>query len=122
MPTLREQILAVDDIKIEPVDVPEWGVSVWVRSWTGRERDMFESEHRDLRDEDYRARLVVSTACDEAGQLLFTRQDIPALAKKNAKALDRLSMAAISVNRITPEDVEELEKKVKIHGSSSHVD
>ena len=41
---LRESIIAANDLKRESVEVPEWGVTVYVRTMTGEERDQYEEE------------------------------------------------------------------------------
>ena len=41
---IRSQILQAEDLPSEPVEIPEWGVSVFVRSMSGRDRDLFESQ------------------------------------------------------------------------------
>ena len=39
----KTAILAAQDLQTEDVEVPEWGGAVRVRSFTGRERDVFEA-------------------------------------------------------------------------------
>ena len=57
-----------------------------------------------------RARLVVKTACDENGALLFTEDQASYLGKKSAKALDRCFSVAQTLNGLSGNDVEELAK------------
>ena len=40
--SLRDRILSADDRKKEAVFVPQWGLSVFVRTLTGAERDDWE--------------------------------------------------------------------------------
>lgn len=108
-------ILSADDLPRELVEVPEWGGSVYVRTMTAGERDRFEAEHRRRGEsgdayEDIRARLAVSTVCDESGALLFTPADVPAISRKSAKALDRIFAAAQRLNGLSSQDVEDLRK------------
>jgi hypothetical protein len=77
---------------------------------TAGERDQFEAAHRRQPDRDIRARLAVATVCDDAGQLVFSETDIPALSGKSARALDRIFAMAARVNGISAEDVDELRK------------
>lgn len=111
----REAILAADDLPCESVDVPEWGGPIWVRTMTGAQRDQFEQKCQaseraggklDLRG--IRALLVVLTASDQGGKLLFTAGDIPALQEKSARALDRVFTASSKLNGIGAQDVEDL--------------
>ena len=116
-PLTREQILAAIDLKIEAVDVPEWGGVVYVRNLTGRGRDRFDrSRYRvvgkgtqrdvEILYEDTRASLLAASICDQAGTLLFREQDIDALTEKNGAVLDRLFAIAQRLSGLRPEDIE----------------
>jgi len=110
----REQILDAHDLKKIEVKVPEWGGSVFVKTLTATERDRFESaiyHHKTkIKIANVRARLAALAVIDEKGVRLFTPDDIVALGKKSATALDRVFQAACKLNKMTPDDVEELEK------------
>jgi len=115
----REEILAVDDIKVEAVLIPEWGedVGVLVRGMTGKERDQFEESILDqsgkktkVTMKNARARLVSMTVVDEDGKRVFTVKDIENLGNKNAGALDRIYAVASRLSGITEEDMDELLK------------
>lgn len=110
----RDQILAATDSVIEAVEVPEWGGLVYVRNLKGRARDQFEgSRYRMKGDkvevihENTRAKLLSLCLCDEAGNLLFTEQDVWALGEKNAAVLDRLFETAQRLSALRPKDVED---------------
>lgn len=106
----KSQIIAAKDQKLISVSVPEWGGDVMVRVMTGTERDRFESEFvgNNKSVEMVRAKLVAKCLCDEAGERLFTEQDIPALGEKSAAVLDRLFGVCMKHNRFSKDDVEEL--------------
>lgn len=101
----REMILAADDLKTEPVEVPEWGGSVFVRTMSAGERDRFEAAHLKSPERDFRARLAVACVCDEAGKPVFTAEDVPSLSSKSGAALTRIFEAASKLNRMNKEDV-----------------
>ena len=110
----REQILSASDLKIEEVQVPEWGGSVFVQSLNGKARDKFESTRFKLKGDkvemihdNTRAVLVSLCACDEAGTLLFSEGDVAALGSKNAAALDRVFEVAQRLSGLRGKDVEE---------------
>src|SRR5262245_29422466 len=93
----RAEILAAQDMKIEALEVPEWGGTVYVRNMTGKARDAFErSRFKQVGDKfevihaNTRASLLAVSICDPSGQLLFSAQDIEALGDKNGAVLDRL--------------------------------
>jgi hypothetical protein len=109
-----EDILTQDDLPREPVDVPEWGGSIWIRTMTGIERDGFEaglaeqsrsgkSKAEQMRN--YRARLVVMVACDKAGVRLFNDNQADALGAKNAAAIERCYDVAERLNLIGDQEV-----------------
>jgi len=110
----RDQILAADDLPRELVKVPEWGGEVYVRTMTGIERDRWEiqvvASNKKSSPENIRAMMAALTVCDENNNLLFTQDDVEALGKKSAAALDRVLQAAMSLNQISQSAVEELEK------------
>lgn len=114
----RDEILGASDIAVEPVEVPEWGGTVRVRGLTGAERDELEAEivraNRDgstrVDTRNLRARLVALSVVDEAGERLFTCEDIEALGQKSAAALDRVFSVAQRLSGLGDEDVEALAK------------
>lgn len=111
----KEQILNADDLELAKVPVPEWAKDefVWVRGMTGTDRDAFETRCAKAKEmknfENVRAELLVYSITDEKGNRLFTKDDISALNKKNAKVIDRLVEEAKKVSGIS-DDLEDLEK------------
>jgi hypothetical protein len=121
-PTLltRAAILAADDVKREPVHVPEWGGTVLVQSMTGIDRDEFEAEMENQKGKDaqanrrnFRAKLAARTIVDEKGERLFSESDIAALGKKNSWALTRVAMVAARLSALNEQDIEELTTQLK---------
>lgn len=113
----REMILAVDDRKPVPVDCPEWGGTVFVRSMSGREKDALETSWRDdkgkFQQRDFRAKFVAMIACDEKGNRLFSEMDVELLTQKSTIALDRLIDAANKLNGMGVAAVEDAEKNLQ---------
>lgn len=107
----REAILAIDDLRKELVEVPEWSGSVWVRTMTGAERDGFladvvgQDSKVDRRA--YRARLLSACVVDDDGKSLFTPEQMGA---RNTLVLDRLMLVADRLNSVTEESVAAAEK------------
>ena len=113
----RDAILAADDLPNETVCVNEWGGDVIVRGMTGKERDQWEQslqqrkgKNDEMNLENIRAELLCMVIVDEHGENLFTRKDIEALGKKNAKVLSDLFDVARKMSGLAAEDVEELAK------------
>ena len=115
---LRSAILAAQDIDLTPVDVPEWGVTVYVKTLSNGQRDRYlksirktvgkgKHEKVEVELEDATTKLLVLVTCDKDGQPVFTDAgDVQALRGKSAKAMQRISDAAAKKNGFD-EDAEE---------------
>ena len=116
------QIIAADDSKIEAIEVPEWGGTVYVKTLRGTDRDAFEESLSKEKDKPFRSRFLVMTLCDDRGSLLFKPEQVSALGEKSSLVLNRVFDAAWAINYFTPEKVEELGKdspSVQSEGSTS---
>jgi hypothetical protein len=108
-----EQILAAQDAGLLKVAVPEWNGEVYVRVMSVGERDSYERMWLGKRDtgiENFRTEYLARVLCDEKGALLFTRDQVGALANKNGAVMSRLFDAAMKHNNMTEGDVEQLGK------------
>lgn len=112
-----EEILGADDLKREKVEVPEWGGFVYISTMSGTARDTYESSVIEMEGgkfkenlKNIRAKLVAATTTDDKGNLLFSADQVEALGKKSARALDRLFEATSRINAVSDEDIEELAK------------
>jgi hypothetical protein len=119
----REKLLQKDKLRIERVDLPD-GDHVFVREMTGRLRDRWESSiTKEVKNaqgrvidyershEDFRAKLLVFTICDEEGNLLLKPQDAAKIsASMSAGKMERIVNKAQKVNAISQEDRENLVK------------
>ena len=116
----KEQILAANDAQPVPVEVPEWGGTVYVRPMSAGERDRWEGELMERTEkrkegivkatENLRAVFLSKCLCDSDGKLLFGPEDIEALAGRSYRAVDRAFEKAQTINGLSEADVEELEK------------
>lgn len=107
----KATILAANDLRKELVAVPEWGGEVYVRTMTGTERDIFETELLTATkgtSSNIRAKLLARCLCDENGERLLSDKDIAELGKKSASALDRCFAVAQRLNGFSKDDVETL--------------
>ncbi len=113
----REALLQQDELKIEKVQLTRG--FIFVREMTGREKDIWEQSMLKQRPsgnkaapieyetslEDFRAKLVVVTACDENGVLIFRPQDVKELNKAmSATNIERIVETAQRLNAITEKD------------------
>lgn len=111
---IRSRILEADDLPIETVECPEWGLSLKVRTLSGTERDEWENrviaaragKGLDLRG--IKIMLVQLTVVDDDGQQVFTPADRAALNGKSSRAIDRLFQVAQRLSGLTNDDVQEM--------------
>ena len=122
------KVLGRDDILTAPapsktlVELPEFGGAVYVREMTAGDKDAWEDSllrRRKAEEEgagglhNFRAELLALVLVDADGAPLFTRDDIEALAKKSARALEPAFEVALRINGLTEAALEELEKNLK---------
>ena len=119
----RKLLLKKEELEVVRVDLGK-DEFVYVKQWTGRERDNFEqSILKKNKDEkgvvigfetitsDFRAKLCVVTICDKNGKLLLAPSDFALLSiNMGARRLEKIVNAAQKLNAITEEDKEELIK------------
>jgi hypothetical protein len=122
--SLADQILAADDIERRLEDVPEWGVTIELRSPDGEERAALIDalvkitdvatgtiEMKDLRVA--APSVIAATAYDpETGERIFSFEPgtIAALSHKNGAVLDRLATIGMELCGLNPDAVEEAKK------------
>lgn len=108
-----EQILAADDSGSLKVEVPEWGGDVYVRVMSVGERDSYERlwiGKKETGIENFRTEYLARVLCNDKGELLFTRTQVDALAKKSGAVMGRIFDIAMKHNRMTEEDVVDMGK------------
>ena len=110
----KADILGCSDLRFETVAVPEWGGSVRVRTLSGAERDAFEAtlmktlNGKRVPDMDNLcAKLLAATVVDEEDKQIFGVQDLVALGRKSAIAIDRIFGVAQRINGMAPDAVED---------------
>lgn len=105
-----EDILKANDIKVEAVEVPEWGGTVHVRQFSAAVRDQFdallsgngENDEPDLTN--VRGRVLALAVCDPDGKPLFTLEQAEALGAKSDAAIARVYDAAAKLNKLRKSD------------------
>ena len=115
----RDEILSNNDLPIRDVPVPEWGPDsgVRVRTLPVVELEEFQNSIQNSRKgkvnkridlKGTTARLLVITVVDEKGQSVFNEADVAALNQKSAAAVQRIANAAMELNGLKEQDMEEL--------------
>jgi hypothetical protein len=107
---LRKRILAANDIKVEAVEIPEWGGTYFIKVISGTDRDAFEESYAEQKMKAFRVRFILLSLCDEAGERIFKDEDSAELGKKSSVVINRVFDAAWKVNAFTNEAVEALGK------------
>lgn len=109
--SLKEKIFAAQDITKESLEVPEWGVTVEIRSMTAVERaNLTETTTTDGKvkiAELYAAVVIASVYDPTTGLPLFTNQDREAILSKNGAVIERLAQKAMGTSGMTEKAVEE---------------
>jgi len=118
----REALLVKEKLEVVRVDLDK-DEYVFVRQMTGHERDHWEQSlikrtvgakgkvSYDQSLEDFRAKLVVNTICDEQGNLILKPGDYPVLSQNmSAARLEKIVNESQKLNAISEEDKEELVK------------
>jgi len=123
----KDQILNAQDIEMQEVDVPEWGGPVRLKTATARDRDNLDRilfPKPGVRNLDhFRARVVAMCVVDEAGNKIFTDEDVPLLSEKSATAIDRLFPTAQRLSGFSTAEVGEIAKNLLTSpGEDSHSD
>lgn len=103
--SLRDDILNAPSPKVEPIDIPEWGIKAYIRVMSGHERDMWDNRNGTSLD-NARARYAVLVLCDEQGQRIFQDNDADALGFKDWRALDRIWDVGHAHNKQTKASLE----------------
>lgn len=113
--TLRQKILACEDIEREDVWVEQWKVKLTIKGLNGLERAQLLSSAlgKDGRTNFERIypELVILTACDpETGKPVFERADRDALNQKAGAALECITQVAMRLSGLSAEAIAATEK------------
>lgn len=113
----RADIEKAADLPTEAVLVPEWGGEVLVRGLNGTDKDQFLAETmkkggdgKALDYKDITARLVARCLVDEAGERLYSDDEIGALGRKSGAVLGRLFKVAQRLSGLEEQAAEAAEK------------
>lgn len=109
----KDDILTAVDLKVEEIEVPEWGGTVRVSQITAADRLALQMMILDEKTQKPKSPLEITrlmtiglltlAIVDEQGNRLFTPDDVEALGKKSSAAVDRVFEAADKLNGISAE-------------------
>lgn len=102
--SLRDSILAAEDISTELVEVPEWGVTVEVRGMNGADRSRILETASSSEDGSisigvmYAETVIASTYDPDTGERIFSDSDLDVLMAKSASAIDRIATVGMGLS------------------------
>ena len=105
--SVRDRILAVDDLGSEDVEVEEWGETLTVRGLTAGEVEEFGRQANEGTLTNIMPTLVAMTVINGTGERMFSDDDIEQLAGKSPAAIKTLFDAAQRLSGIG--DIEEMD-------------
>ena len=118
----RDSIINIQDYDLKEVQVTEWGGSVYLRKWSGKDRSYFWSKSIIADESGAKVNwdsmfnnmvLAVSLSlCDGLGCRLFSNsdKDLAILGSKNGDVIQRLYSEAISMNGLAADSLNEAAK------------
>ena len=120
----RDAIIGIKDYGSKEVEVPEWGGSVYLRKWTGKDRSLFWSKSVKASDEgaemnwdtlfENQTLVVAMSLCDENGDKLFstTDEDLAILGAKDGDIIQRLYTESLLINGLAQSSIGEAAKNL----------
>lgn len=100
----------IKDITKVEINIPEWNTSCYLSELTAGDLDAYTQEVIEKAD-NIRSRLLVKVLVDENGKKLFNNGDVPMLASKSGRVINRLYLEALKINNLNIDDAIENEKK-----------
>lgn len=99
----RDKIKNAKDLKHEDVDVPEWGGKIRLKQMNAGETNAFTAALATTKTKGAGMYLMlVYSARNEAGELIFTEEDLEWMVEKNIDILNILQRKALALNKMTP--------------------
>ena len=105
---LKDQILSANDRRLEPLEMPGWGCTVYLKALSASAAETMAG--MSTSNKDSLAKLAVLVIANEEGDLVFDQGDVKALGERSLDSLKRLTDAALKMNGLTKEAVEEARK------------
>lgn len=115
MSSIRDRILTADDTQSELVEIPEWGVTLEVRSMSGAARaslmQMAMESGGNVDITRVYPDLIVQTVFDpETGEQVFEEADKHAIMAKNGALLDKVVEVATRISGFSDNAIDEAGK------------
>ncbi len=109
--SLKDDLLAVADLDVTLLDIPEWPDELYIRVLTGTERAEWQvflaAQPEDAPNMDVLVKFLGYALCDSEGGRVLDEDDLPGLKAKNGIMLIKASTLALRLNGMSDEAVEE---------------
>lgn len=113
----KADILGTTFARHEDIEIPEWDLTVRIRSMTAADRDAWGQEMYTESQvglvQNFRARLLAHVLIDEEGKRIFTPAEAAALGEQDSEVIERIYKAAMKLNKLGKEATEEAEKNLE---------
>lgn len=109
--SLRDRIIASDDISKEIVTVPQWKLDVEVRTMSAVKRSQMLAvstlDDGNINLDKLYPMLIIATVYDpETGLPVFSNEDMEALQEKSASAIEFIAQKAMKMSGMIPNTVD----------------
>lgn len=107
-------LAAANQTKLEPLELPELGGTVYVKAMTAGEREQFEQDMTDndlVKSKKVRATVFANSVTDENGNRLFTSDDIDSINSLPASIVSKVFDKSNEINGINTQQVIEQAEK-----------
>lgn len=111
------ELLAIDDLKKETVEIPEWKTSVIVRELSAGEKEWIDSNTKkngktvsEVKDAKILAQICAFVVVDDNGDRVFSDAQVPFLAKKSGAAIERILAVTGRLSTVSAAEIQELAK------------
>lgn len=98
--------------RVHPVEVPQWGMTVYVRRMSATDRDAFATEFKlaEQGGRPLRGWLAALCLCDEKGTPLFHVSQADEVGQMDGQAIELVTQAAMEFNGLTDKAIGQAEK------------
>ncbi len=111
MSVSKHQIFASNDLREALIDIPEWGGKVKIKALSVQEQLDYDSFLATKPKEiDMALHLIIVGCINDDGTKKFDIDDISELKKKNSENIFKLVAGILTLNKQSPEDVDNLAK------------
>ena len=121
---LKQKIFAAKDTELQPMEIPEWEVTIYIKPLTYDERNKALDAYRVTADPEdemvtaeqvkgFHMALMIEGVRDSEGNPIFTQADIERLSDKSSGVLDRIATRITELSGFGPELRREMKRRFR---------